>query len=185
MLHKMGDSMSKAFFLDRDGVINENPHPINHVGQFAFISGAVDAIRTLHEHGYKVFVVTNQGGVGLGFMEQEALDEIHRHMDERITEAGGMIAEIVACTHKPKSGCACRKPEPGMMLDLAKRHHIDIGQSYMVGDFYTDIQAGHRAGLKTVYIGKENIKGKTPQPDYVFGSLYEAVSSLVGTSERS
>jgi D-glycero-D-manno-heptose 1,7-bisphosphate phosphatase len=181
----MGVLMEKAFFLDRDGVINDNPHPINRVGQFSFLPGALDAIRTLHEHGYKVFVVTNQGGVGLGFLKQEALDEIHRHMEEKIKEAGGMLAEISACTHKPKEGCACRKPEPGMMLDLAERHHIDMNQSYMVGDFYTDVQAGHRAGLKTIYIGKENLEGKSPQPDYIFDSLYEAVHSLVGTNERS
>lgn len=177
--------MPKAFFLDRDGVINENPHPINHVGQFAFIPGALDAIRMLREHDYQVFVVTNQGGVGLGFMKQEALDEIHRHMNERIAEAGGMLTEIVACTHKPKEGCACRKPEPGMILELVRRHNIDTSRSYMVGDFYTDIQAGYRAGLKTVYIGKEELKGKTPQPDYIFDSLFDAVTSLVGMSERS
>lgn len=177
--------MKKAFFLDRDGVINENPHPINHVGQFLFMSGALDAIRMLHESGYSVFVVTNQGGVGLGFMKQEALDEIHQHMDEAIAEAGGRLVEIVACTHKPKQGCACRKPAPGMLLDLMKRHEIDPTQSYMVGDFYTDVQAGHRAGLQTVYIGKENLQNKSPQPDYIFGSLYEAVVSLIGTSARS
>ncbi|AMA73048.1 MULTISPECIES: D-glycero-alpha-D-manno-heptose-1,7-bisphosphate 7-phosphatase [Aneurinibacillus] len=176
--------MTKAFFLDRDGVINENPHPINHVGQFVFIPGALEAIRTLHERGYKVFVVTNQGGVGLGYMKREALAEIHNYMEEKIKEAGGMLAEILACTHKPQEGCTCRKPEPGMIFDLIKRYNIEPSKSYMVGDFYTDIQAGHRAGLKTVYIGKENLKGKEPQPDYVFGSLAEAVASLVGTSEH-
>ncbi|MBN6189328.1 HAD family hydrolase [Aneurinibacillus sp. BA2021] len=177
--------MKKAFFLDRDGVINENPHPINHVGQFVFMAGALDAIRMLHEAGYSVFVVTNQGGVGLGFMKQEALDEIHDHMEKAIAEAGGTLVEIAACTHKPKEGCACRKPEPGMLLDLMKRYQIDPQQSYMVGDFYTDVQAGHRAGLKTIYIGKEDLRSKSPQPDYVYDSLYDAVVSLTGTSERS
>jgi D-glycero-D-manno-heptose 1,7-bisphosphate phosphatase len=177
--------VSKAFFLDRDGVINENPYPINRVEQFSFIPGALEAIRTLHECGYQVFVVTNQGGVGLGFMKREALDEIHNYMEEKIREAGGMLTEIAACTHKPKEGCACRKPEPGMMLDFIRRYDIDVDQSYMVGDFYTDVQAGHRAGLKTVYIGKENLEGKSPQPDYVFGSLAEAVRSLVDSGKPS
>lgn len=173
--------MTKAFFLDRDGVINDNPHPINNVGQFRFLPGALDAIRTLHESGYEVFVVTNQGGVGLGFMKQEELDEIHAYMEEQIMAAGGHIREVRACTHKPKAGCVCRKPGPGMMRELIKRYQIDPDVSYMVGDFYTDIQAGHAAGLQTVYIGKENLKGKVPQPDYVFASLHDAVEGLIYT----
>jgi D-glycero-D-manno-heptose 1,7-bisphosphate phosphatase len=168
--------MKKAFFLDRDGVINENPHPINHVGQFVFMEGALAAIRRLDELGYEVFVVTNQGGVGLGFMPEEALDEIHAYMKQQIEDAGGRLAEICACTHKPKDKCACRKPEPGMILELARRHHIDLRKSYMVGDFYTDIQAGHKAGLKTIYIGKEELKGKKPKPDFFARSLFEAVA---------
>ncbi|WP_047152834.1 D-glycero-alpha-D-manno-heptose-1,7-bisphosphate 7-phosphatase [Aneurinibacillus tyrosinisolvens] len=170
--------MKRAFFLDRDGVINDNPHPINHVSQFVFLEGALAAIHTLHTKGYEVFVVTNQGGVGLGFMQQKELDEIHNYMEEKIREAGGHLTEIRACTHKPKAKCACRKPEPGMMLELIERHQIDASRSFMVGDFYTDVQAGHAAGLKTIYIGKESMKGKHPQPDYVFNSLQEAVRSL-------
>lgn len=176
--------MIKAFFLDRDGVINDNPHPINHVGQFRFLPGALDAIRILGESGYEVFVVTNQGGVGLGFMKQEELDEIHAYMEEQIKAARGHIREVRACTHKPKEGCVCRKPGPGMMRDLMKRYKIDPHASYMVGDFYTDVQAGHAAGLQTVYIGKENLKGKVPQPDYMFSSLHEAVITLVRTGSE-
>ncbi|WCN39573.1 D-glycero-alpha-D-manno-heptose-1,7-bisphosphate 7-phosphatase [Aneurinibacillus uraniidurans] len=174
--------MKKAFFLDRDGVINDNPHPINRVEQFRFLPGALEAIRMIHEAGYEVFVVTNQGGVGLGFMKQAELDEIHVYMTEQIEAAGGRIREVRACTHKPKAGCVCRKPGPGMMVELIKRYHIDPGASYMVGDFYTDIQAGEAAGLQTVYIGKENLEGKSPHPDYVYSSLHEACMALVQVS---
>lgn len=139
------------------------------------MEGALDAIRRLGELGYEVFVVTNQGGVGLGFMSHQALDEIHAYMQEQIEQAGGRLTEICACTHKPKEKCRCRKPEAGMILDLAKRHRIDLRKSYMVGDFYTDIQAGHKAGLKTIYIGKEDLKGKKPQPDFFARSLAEAI----------
>lgn len=165
----------KAFFLDRDGVINES-HWVNNPEEFVLIEGAAEAIKLLNDYGYEVFVVTNQGGVGLGYMSEEALDTVHRFMIEQIKNTGGKIKEVKACIHKPHEGCYCRKPKPGMILDLIKSYQIDGAQSYMVGDRDVDIQAGKKAGVRTVFIGHH--VPRHVQPDYVFPSLYEAVNGL-------
>ncbi len=175
---KGGVLLKKAVFLDRDGVINDNSRPVNHYSQFHFIEGALDGIKQLAEKGYEIFVVTNQGGVGLGYMKKKALDEIHHHMVTIVKENGGQITEVKACTHRPNMGCHCRKPEPGMILDLGEKHHINLKKSYMIGDFYTDILAGMKAGVKTIYIGKEDLRGKAPQPDYFACSLLDAIKSV-------
>ena len=170
--------LKKAVFLDRDGVINDNFRPVNQVSQLHFIEGALTAMKDLTERGYELFVVTNQGGVGLGYMKKKTLDEIHENMIKKIQEAGGRITEVKACIHRPKAGCPCRKPEAGMILDLVHRYHIQIHKSYLVGDLYTDIQAGAKAGVKTIYIGQENLKGRIPQPDYMARSLADAVKQI-------
>lgn len=170
-----GYLLKKAVFLDRDGVINDNSRPVNQVSQFYFIPGVLQAIKTLGEKGYELFVVTNQGGVGLGYMKKKTLDEIHDYMVRKICEAGGNISGVTACIHRPKAGCPCRKPEPGMILDLARKHGLDLKNSYFVGDFYTDILAGARAGVQTIYIGNEDLEGMDPQPDFFASSLADAI----------
>jgi D-glycero-D-manno-heptose 1,7-bisphosphate phosphatase len=165
----------KAFFLDRDGVINKS-HSINQSEDFELIEGAEEAVRILNELGYMVFVVTNQAGVSLGYITSETLDEIHDRMIELIEAGGGAIREVRACTHKPSHNCRCRKPKPGMMEELIKKYGVERTWSFMVGDRDVDIIAGEKAGLRTILIGDEvphHIK-----PDYRFGSLLEAVQEL-------
>jgi D-glycero-D-manno-heptose 1,7-bisphosphate phosphatase len=102
-----------------------------------------------------VLVTSNQGGVGLGYMTQEELLEIHKHMQEKLINenAGAHIQEFAACIHRPKDGCSCRKPEAGMLLQLAQnKYDIDLASSYMIGDQETDICAGKKAGTRTVRI---------------------------------
>lgn len=170
--------MKKAVFLDRDGVINDNSRPVNEVSQLHFIEGVLGALKELTDRGFALFVVTNQGGVGLGYMKRKTLDDIHHMMIEKIKAAGGDITEVKACIHRPKAGCSCRKPEAGMILDLALRYKIDLQKSYMVGDLYTDMQAGAKAGVKTIYIGTEDLRGRSLQPDYFARSLEEAVKKI-------
>jgi uncharacterized protein len=173
----------KAFFLDRDGVINGG-HSINGPEDFHLLEGAREAVRKLNDHGYEVFVVTNQGGVGLGYMTPEALDRIHDEMLRQFAEIGGVVREVRACTHAPKARCGCRKPKPGMIRELAEKHSIDLARSFMVGDRDVDIQAGQGAGCRTVWIsggGKTagDVAPFSPQPDYVFADLRAAVDALV------
>ncbi|WP_044336849.1 D-glycero-alpha-D-manno-heptose-1,7-bisphosphate 7-phosphatase [Rossellomorea aquimaris] len=173
--------MKKAVFLDRDGVINEVKTQrvtfVNRPDQFYFLEGVLDAIKLLTESDFLIFVVTNQGGVGLGYLSHEQLRSIHDHMVMEIEKAGGLIQEVSCCTHKPHEGCKCRKPEAGMLLDLVQKYGLDIAQSYMVGDRDVDIEAGHKAGCTTILLAD----GPSPlfNADYMFTNLMEAAEFIV------
>ncbi|MGM7701384.1 D-glycero-alpha-D-manno-heptose-1,7-bisphosphate 7-phosphatase [Pseudalkalibacillus sp. Hm43] len=171
--------MQKAVFLDRDGVINDNKRPVNRPEELILYPKAGEAIRLLNEAGYRVFVVTNQGGVGLGYLSEQDLKEIHAKMEEDLKTAGTGVHEIRACTHKPHEGCVCRKPDAGMILELAEKHSIDLHHSYMVGDRITDIQAGEKAGTQTIFIGDEDVEA-----DFITDSLYEAVQWILERDEH-
>lgn len=174
--------MFQGVFLDRDGVINEvltkRVKFVNKPGDFHFLTGALEGIRMLTEADFKLFVVTNQGGVGLGYMKNQMLEKIHLHMVNEIGVAGGKIEEVAACIHKPHEGCLCRKPGPKMIVDLAKRHTIDLPRSFMIGDRDVDIEAGKAAGTRTVFIGEAAGVG-----DYQFPSLLDAARWLVSQKQ--
>lgn len=140
--------MKTAVFLDRDGVINEvlteRVKFVNKPKDLHFLPGVPEAIRKLNEHFDYIFVVTNQGGVGLGFMKESQLQKVHEHMVNELKKHGAIIHDIAYCPHKPKAGCACRKPGSKMIEDLAEKYQVDVSNSYMVGDTDTDIQAGKK-----------------------------------------
>ncbi len=172
--------MKKGVFLDRDGVINEVlSHRVKYVNkpqEFFLLDGVAEAIRQLNEAGLPTFVVTNQGGVGLGFLKETALQKIHEKMKQDIAKAGATIDDVAYCPHKPKAGCRCRKPEAQMLRDLAEKHRISLQDSIMVGDRDPDIAAGKKAGCKTVFIGK---KKDNPGADVVFPDLLSAVPWII------
>jgi D-glycero-D-manno-heptose 1,7-bisphosphate phosphatase len=155
--------VSKAVFLDRDGVINQNEEDgkvkyVNSPKDLQLIPGVADAIAIFREKGYLVFVVTNQGGIAAKFMKLETLHDIHQKMvNDLLTEnRNAKIDDIVFCPHSTKGHCECRKPKPGMILSLAEKYNIDLSKSYMIGDRETDIQAGQLAGCKTFLVDKEH-----------------------------
>ena len=173
--------LKKAIFLDRDGVINEVKTSrvkfVNRPDQFFFLPRVHEAIKRLSNGGYELFVVTNQGGVGLGFLEPGQLEEIHAFMLKELSSLGANIKEVAVCTHAPHSGCSCRKPEAGMLLDLSERHGIDLASSYMVGDREPDILAGRKAGCMTILISDAPLPGV--KADLVFPDLWGASLFLV------
>ncbi|MFB4211580.1 D-glycero-alpha-D-manno-heptose-1,7-bisphosphate 7-phosphatase [Shouchella sp. JSM 1781072] len=150
--------MNRAVFLDRDGVINEvltkRVKFVNKPDDFHLLKGVALAIKQLNEAGLFVFVVTNQGGVGLGFLKEEMLLRIHDKMINDLEEKEAKIDDVAYCVHKPKAGCLCRKPGTQMIRDLAQKHHIDLKRSVMVGDREPDIEAGRAAGCKTILVGE-------------------------------
>lgn len=170
--------MNKAVFLDRDGVINEvlsnRVKFVNKPEQMYLLEGVGEGIKLLNDAGYQVFVVTNQGGVGLGYMKEEMLLKVHEKMKKDIEEYGGKIDDIIYCPHKPHAGCACRKPEPEMLHQLARKHQVSLKESFMVGDRDVDITAGKQAGTKTILIGdEEGLAG------FQFETLYEAAAWII------
>lgn len=173
--------MKKAVFLDRDGVINEvltnRVKFVNKPRDLYFLPGVPEAIKKLNAHFDYVFVVTNQGGVGLGFMKETQLIKIHEFMIAELKKKGAIIEEAVYCAHKPKAGCACRKPGSKLIEDLANKYNVDLTRSYMVGDTDTDIIAGKKAGTKGVFLGESD-----PLADAVFPDLYKAADWIVRDS---
>jgi D-glycero-D-manno-heptose 1,7-bisphosphate phosphatase len=169
--------LNKAVFLDRDGVINEvlskRVKFVNKPEQMYLLEGVGEGVKFLNDSGFLVFVVTNQGGIGLGYMKEDMLLKVHQKMKDDIREYGGKIDDIIYCPHKPQAGCVCRKPEPEMLHRLAERHQVNLNESYMVGDRDVDIIAGKQAGTKTILIGEEE-----GLADYRFPSLYEAAKWL-------
>lgn len=143
----------RAIFLDRDGVICENRS--DHVkswGEFEFLPGAKDSLAALSRLDLPIIVVTNQAIVDRGVVPASVVDDIHRRMVTEVEAHGGRIDRVVYCPHRPEDRCGCRKPEPGMLLQVAGELGIDLAQSYMVGDAATDLVAGQQVGCQTFLV---------------------------------
>lgn len=142
-----------AIFLDRDGVINENR--TDHVkcwDEFAFIPGALESIQRLTQIGLPIFVVTNQAIVNRKVVTPEIIEGIHQRMIAEITRSGGRITKVYYCPHDTNEHCTCRKPAPGMLQQAAQEFGIDLTSSFMVGDAWTDVQAGLSVGARSILV---------------------------------
>lgn len=183
----------RAIFLDRDGVICENR--VNHVvswDTFHFLPHALDALRWLRATGLRVFVVTNQAIVSRGLASAATVEEINARMAAVVASHGGRIDAIRYCPHDNHEHCHCRKPQPGMLLDLAAEWQIDLAHSYMVGDAWTDVAAGHAANCRTSIVrtgrGEEQL-GKYAErhstADYIAADLLDAVNWILYTEGKT
>ena len=176
----------KAVFLDRDGTINQYVGFLRNEEQFELLEGVAEAVKKINESGYLAIVVTNQPVIARGEVSFEELEKIHCKMETLLGKEGAYLDAIYYCPHHPHKGykgevaelkidCGCRKPKPGMILQAAEKFHIDLSQSWMVGDGQNDIQAGKEAGCRTALIGKENYG-----QDMTVDSLLEFVEKVVG-----
>ncbi len=144
--------MTKAVFLDRDGVINKKPQEGEYVTcweGFQFLPRVVEAIAQLNRAGFYVIVITNQRCIAKGLMTVAELEKIHQRMSKSLAERGARIDAIYYCPHGMKPICRCRKPAPGMFVDAARDYGIELSASWMIGDSDIDIEAGRNAGCKT------------------------------------
>ncbi len=186
----MSSGKFKAVFLDRDGTINEDVGYLNKVENFKLISGAKPAVGLLKEMGFKVFVVSNQSGIGRGIVSQEVLDAIHEKMREEFAHSDIEFDGVVYCPHRPEEKCACRKPSPKMIKDLAKKYDVDLKKSYIVGDKISDVLTGKNATCKTILLLSEEDEAANvdeedeewPSPDYVADHLSGAVEWILKDS---
>jgi len=149
--------LQPAVFFDRDGVLNVDTGYTYRVEDCQLIPGAAAAVRMANDAGYKTLVVTNQGGIALGYYTQDMMLTFHDHLTALIhAKTGGVIDDLRFCPHHPNAAdqalkhCDCRKPSPKMILDLAAKHHIDLAASIMIGDRDTDVEAGEAAGCRGV-----------------------------------
>ncbi|MBD3647324.1 MAG: D-glycero-beta-D-manno-heptose 1,7-bisphosphate 7-phosphatase [Pseudomonadales bacterium] len=149
----MPDTHGKLVILDRDGVINhDSPDYIKSPDEWIPISGSIEAIARLSQAGYRIYLATNQAGVGRGLFSEETLHDIHDKLEQAVENAGGRIEAIFYCPHHPDDGCGCRKPAPGMLMDIAEHAGVDIRGQVYVGDSMKDIEAARAAGCKPVLV---------------------------------
>lgn len=140
--------LSRAVFLDRDGVINRDTGYVCRAEQFELLPGVIPGLSTLQGAGFALVVVTNQSGIGRGYYSAADYEQLNRHFLQLMTAQRIQITDVLHCPHAPEEGCDCRKPRPGMILEAARRWHLDLGNSYLIGDGARDIEAGKAAGLR-------------------------------------
>jgi D-glycero-D-manno-heptose 1,7-bisphosphate phosphatase len=168
--------MRRAVFLDRDGVLNRAlvrngvPHPPRDLDELELLPGVAEATRQLSADGWLLVVVTNQPDIARGTTTAGAVDALHRALAARLP-----LDDVRVCPHDDADGCACRKPAPGLLLASARDHGIDLPGSVMVGDRWRDIEAGRRAGTRTVYLRAGYDERPPDGHDLVVTSLLEAV----------
>jgi histidinol-phosphate phosphatase family protein len=181
----------KAFFLDRDGVLNDEKNFISRPEDLEIYEYTPEAIRRLNEAGYLSVVVTNQSAIARNLCTVEDVETIHRKLETELGAKGAWLDAIYYCPHHPDKGfpeenplykvdCDCRKPKTGMFQKAAEKFNIDLSGSVMIGDSERDIQAGKNAGCLTVGVRTGyGIRKTTVMPDYFFENLKEAVDFIL------
>ncbi len=143
----------KLVILDRDGTINyDSDQHIKSPNEWRPLEGSLEAIARLAQANYPIVVATNQSGIARGLFDTATLVAIHDTLQRAVTQAGGRIDAFFFCPHAVDSACACRKPQPGMLLEVARRFNISLKDTYMVGDAHRDVAAAAAAGARPVLV---------------------------------
>lgn len=182
---------NKAIFLDRDGTLIEDPGYLNHPEQVKLLEGVAEALIELRNMGYMLIVTTNQSAVARGIVSEKVLGEIHNRLRQLLTERGAYLDQIYYCPYHPdgiipkyRKESEWRKPNPGMLLAASEDMDIDLCQSWKIGDSSSDIEAGLRAGCKTILVTRlsryTTTYGKPDEakPDYKSVNMKEAVNII-------
>jgi D-glycero-D-manno-heptose 1,7-bisphosphate phosphatase len=179
--------MRRAVFLYRDGVINRalehehKPYPPTSLAEFEILPDVPAACAKLKAAGFLLVVATNQPDVGRGTLAKEAVEKIHAYMTAQLP-----IDRVEVCFHSGNRApdCDCRKPKPGMLLRAAHELGIDLAQSWMVGDRWRDVDCGHAAGCKTIFIDRGYAEELKQKPDFSAGNLAAAAHIILAHSKN-
>jgi len=173
--------MSRAIFLDRDGVLNRaviregKPFPPASAAELELLPGVAEALAALKAAGYLLLVATNQPDVAKGKQSREAVEAMHARLRAELP-----LDDIFVCYHGDADGCDCRKPAPGMLRQAAARYGIDLASSYMIGDRWRDVDAGNRAGCRSILIDYGyRERGPETEPAVRVHSLAEAAAWIL------
>ena len=181
--------MKKAIFIDKDGTLIEDvPYNVDPALIF-FTDGAIEALQTFRQLGFSLIVVSNQSGIARGFFSERDFHHLRAGLDEKLAAHGITLDGFLYCPHHPEGkvvpynvSCDCRKPQPGMILKAAEEHGIDLSRSWMIGDILNDVEAGNRAGCKTLLLNNGNetewVMSDLRAPTAVVSSFDEAVKVI-------
>ena len=182
--------MVAAVFLDKDGTLIEDvPYNVDP-DRMTLMPGAGEALRRLSDAGYRLIVVSNQSGVARGLFAESALPAVEQRLREMLAEYGAPIAGFYYCPHHPDGvvpdyaiHCDCRKPEPGLILRAAQEHGIALDESWFIGDILNDVEAGRRAGCRTILLDNGNETewelSRQRLPDCVVSDLRDAADRIL------
>lgn len=182
--------MKKAIFLDKDGtLVYDIPYNVDP-SRVRFNDGAIAALRKFKQHDYLLIVVSNQSGVAHGYFSEQTLRALGTHINETLGRRGLKLDDFRYCPHHPAGkiaaysmDCTCRKPKPGLILESAQKFDIDLSHSWMIGDILNDVEAGNRAGCRTILINNGNETewdlADNRKPTAIVGNLLEAAEVIV------
>ena len=180
--------MKKCAFLDRDGIINTDKGYIGKYEDIEYTPEIFNLCRFLQKNGYEIIIITNQSGVARGYYSEEDFHSLTVEMLTRFDREGVSILDVYACFHHPEKGlgdykmkCPCRKPAPGMIFAAADQHSLNLEESMMIGDKYSDIEAAENAGVGTTYLINS---------EYVDSADFDSIAALyehlkVKTAEKA
>lgn len=178
---------SPIIFIDRDGVINEDPigDYVKCWKDFRFIPGVLEALKKLARAGFGIVIISNQAGVGDGEYSEEALGDITDKMKAELKKNGIPVKGIYYCLHGKEAGCDCRKPKVGLFEQASRDFAFQPAKTYFIGDKWSDVQAGKSFGLKTIFVltghgsaDRHKLQGDS-QPEKILPSLAEAVDYVL------
>ncbi len=176
----MTDKQKKTVFIDRDGTLIEEVNFLHRVEDLQYFSYTDEAIRLLKENGYLVIIVTNQSGINRKIYTEAQMHEVHAQIQNDLTEK---LDAIYFCPHLPSEGCACRKPNLGMIEAATADLPIDLENSWMIGDKILDVELGLNAGIKPILVltgyGEKHLSKLKRKPEFVAENLLEAVKIIL------
>ncbi len=188
---------NKAVFIDRDHTLIEDPGYISAPEAVKLLPGVELALKSLSQAGYKIVVVTNQSGIARGLLTEETLEKIHAEMRRQLSEKGAHLDAIYYCPYHPEGTIEryagesdLRKPQPGMLLQGSRELDIDLSQSWMVGDSPRDIEAGQRAGCRTIRVrvrvsdAPGQVDEESAQADFTVRNLVDAARVILREPTR-
>ena len=189
-----GAAKKPAVFFDRDGTLNRDVGYVTHLDVYELLPRAAAAVRKVNEAGWLAILITNQAGVARGYFSESMIDKVHRKLQDELGGKGARLDAIYYCPYVPNGDVPAyaldskmRKPYPGMILKAAEEHGVDLGKSVMLGDKYSDLEAGWRAGCRSGLVltgygrGERELRGAQwpRRPDFVAEDAYHAVEIIL------
>ena len=169
---------ARAVFFDRDGTLMEEVHYCGDPGKVRVYAGVSEGLRKLREAGFRIFIVSNQRGIGRGLIGEAQYRAVQAELISQLGE--GLIDGSYFCPDAPGTASTRRKPEPGMLLEAAAEHGVDLAASYMIGDKAADVECGRRAGARTILVLTGYGAEQDCAPDYRVRDVVEAMETVLG-----
>lgn len=177
--------VGKAVFLDRDGTISEDVPFIHEPKKLKLLPNAVEGMKRMQDVGYRLVIVTNQQGIGLGYFPEEDFFRVNSAMLGMLFKKGIVISKIYFCPHSAADDCDCRKPKIGLVKRAEKDLNLDLNKCYFIGDKPEDVEAGQKAGCKTILLGTKKEIDNQVTPDFEAEDLLEAAKIISQNGKKS